>query len=144
MVQNPLGGINVQYPVNYDIYMFWTSHLPEMSPSAGSEWTRHTGHLIVWEEWTDCVLTGFIRVIVIGFLLIVSWGRLLSNIRSIRSTVGSGLPPVLPYCRRQSLLRRNYARGVNSSISCHWTYNHNQSAETPNYNQWAWSIKSGT
>lgn len=103
-------------------------HLPEIiicrSTMSACIWggdASYISHLTVWEEWADGVLTGFIRVIVVGLLLLLCWRRLLSGWRCV---VASGLPPLLSHCRRRSVFRRTWR--VRASISCHWTYNHIQ------------------
>lgn len=73
---------------------------------------------------TDGVLTGFIRVIVVGLLLLLGWRRLLPG---LRSTVGSGLPPLFSRCRRRPLLWRSCTRGVRSHVSSHRACSHIQS-----------------
>lgn len=60
------------------------------------------------------VLTGFIRVVVVGPLLFLRGGRLLAG---RRGTEGGRLPPLVSPSGRSHLLRRSGGRGK-SSICC--------------------------
>lgn len=57
------------------------------------------------------VLTGFIRVVVIGALVFLRWGRLLAG---RRSTEGRRLPPLLSPSSRSHLFWRSCSRRVKS------------------------------